>query len=199
MATRGSDSVRDDEQVVVAFVNTHGYGQHPDRLADGSELLGWLEEVAWLGAPRSDAQVTDADAAEARELRDALVVALLEHARDPDTGEAHVEAAEAILRRAGERYPLVAAIDSGGARLGSRQPELAGVFGQVLASIATLSLGGRWPRVKACRNAPCHRAFIDTTRNTSAAYCRPECASRASMRAYRARRRAAAARSAESE
>ena len=53
-----------------------------------------------------------------------------------------------------------------------------------------VALGGGWPRVKACRNEPCHRAFIDHSRNTSAAYWRTRCSSQSPMRAYRARRRA---------
>ena len=150
----------------------------------------WLDEVAWLGAPRGAAQITDADAAEARELRDSLIVVLLANARDPLTDQTRVEAAEALLRRAGDRYPSrsTSAADVHACR--PAQPGLAGVFGELLASITTLSLSGEWPRRKACRNEPCRAArFVDRSRNTSAAYCRAQCSSQASMRAYRARRR----------
>jgi predicted RNA-binding Zn ribbon-like protein len=189
--TAALDNGFGDEEAVLAFVNSHGYSHGPDRFADAEGLVAWLEEVAWLGAVPGEARVTDADAAEARGLRDALLDALLAHARDPHTDAARVEASAVALRRAGERYPLSAKVDGDGARLRPARGGLAGVLGQVLASVATLSLAGEWPRLKACRFEPCHRAFVDSTRNRSAAYCRSKCSSRATMRAYRARRRAA--------
>jgi predicted RNA-binding Zn ribbon-like protein len=182
-----------DQAVVLALADTHGDGGRPERLADGRGLLEWLEEVSWLGAASGEPQITEADAAEARELRDALIVVLLANARDPHTHSEQVRAAEALLRRAGERYPLAFAVDGGQIRLRAARSGLAGAFGQVLASIAALSLSGEWSRVKACRNEPCHRAFIDHSRNTSAVYCGPQCGSQVSMRAHRARRRAATA------
>jgi predicted RNA-binding Zn ribbon-like protein len=178
------------EQIVLAFANSQGSGHHADRFADGPGLEDWLHEVGWFGASHAEFQITDADAAEARELRDALVVILLAHARDARTETAQVEAAEALLRRAGGRYQLTARIDAEGADLSPAQTGIAGVFGQVLGSVTSLALADRWSRVKACRHEPCHRAFLDTTRNRSAVYCRSKCSSRASMRAYRARRRA---------
>lgn len=179
-----------DEQIVLTFANSHGYGRHPERLADAPALHGWLDEVEWLGAAPGGRQITGADAAEARELRDALVVVLLGNAHDPHTDREQVRAAEALLRRAGERYPLTSAVEGGGFRLRAARSGMPGVFGQVLASLTTLSLSGQWPRVKACRNEPCHRAFFDSSRNTSGGYCRPQCGSAASMRAHRARRAA---------
>jgi predicted RNA-binding Zn ribbon-like protein len=179
-----------DEQLLLAFANSHGYGRRPERLGDGPGLLEWLEEFGWLGISPGEGQITDADAAEARELRDALVVVLLGNAHDPHTDPERVHAAEALLRRAGERYPLTSRIDAGGFRLHAAGTGMPGVFGQVVASMTTLSLNGRWPRFKACRNEPCHRAFVDNSRNSSAGYCRTQCGSAASMRAHRARRAA---------
>lgn len=181
-----------DQQVVLEFANSHGYGGNPERLTDRAGLRGWLEEVAWLGASPGERQVTDADAAEAREVRDALLTLLLKNACDPDTTPQQVRDAEALLRRAGERYPLTSDIGRDGLHLRSAGVGMSGVFGQVLASMTTLSLSGQWPRVKACRNEPCHRAFLDHSRNTSAGYCRPQCSSASSMRAHRARRAGAA-------
>jgi predicted RNA-binding Zn ribbon-like protein len=63
----------------------------------------------------------------------------------------------------------------------------------VLAAATELALSGQWARIKACRNEPCHFAFFDRSKNTSAGYCSTQCSSQASMRAYRARRKEALA------
>lgn len=176
---------------LLTFANTHADGGGAvERFADAEHLHAWLGEVGWLGAEPGRNVTTDADAAEARQLRDALVTVLLEHANDPAVTDTDLAQAETLLSRAGQRYPVAADIDRAGARLRPIQDGLPGTLARVLAAAGELALAGDWPRVKACRNQPCHLAFVDRTRNTSAGYCSPQCASQASMRAYRARRRA---------
>jgi predicted RNA-binding Zn ribbon-like protein len=70
---------------------------------------------------------------------------------------------------------------------------VAGAFAGVLAAATELALSGQWARIKACRNEPCHFAFFDRSKNTSAGYCSTQCSSQASMRAYRARKKDALA------
>ena len=179
---------------MLAFANTHvDGGGRPERFVDADALRGWLREVDWLGAAPDERAVTDADASEARQLRDAMVTVLLSHSDDPSADGAAVEQADALLLRAAQRYPVAAHVDHAGARLRSTSPGLPGALGSVIAAAAELGLAGDWPRLKACRNEPCHFAFFDKTRNTSAGYCSPQCASQASMRAYRARKKAAKA------
>ena len=191
------NEVREPSEVVLEFANTHADGGgRPERFGDAAGLRSWLEQVTWLdlrpetGGPTT---LTDADALEALQLRDALVTVLLTHSDDPNLDNSAATEAEALLRRATQRYPMTADIDRHGARLWPLQDGLPGVLGRVLACMAELSLAGQWARVKACRNPPCHFAFFDKTRNTSAGYCSPQCASQASMRAYRARKKAAKA------
>jgi predicted RNA-binding Zn ribbon-like protein len=187
-----------DEQqprdVVLAFANTHADGGgRRERFGNADGLREWLDEQQWLAVRRSRAPITDADAIEARELRDAIVTVLLQHSGDADTAARDVADAERVLRRAGERYPIRADIDRAGSRLRAAQDGVPGALAAVLAAVAELSLAGRWPRMKACRNQPCHFAFADRTRDMSATFCSPQCAGQATMRNYRARQRAAKA------
>jgi predicted RNA-binding Zn ribbon-like protein len=86
------------------------------------------------------------------------------------------------------RHPLTPVITASGVVLQPAQP---GVFGEVLAAVVELSLSGKWARLKTCRAHPCRWVFVDQTRNGSAVYCSPGCASKAAMRAYRERKKAA--------
>jgi predicted RNA-binding Zn ribbon-like protein len=183
-----------DEATVLAFVNTHVDGTGSvERFPAGAEMAAWLEEVDWLGAGDDGSPVTDADAAEARELRDALLTILLSHARDPLQSEEGVRDAEERLRRAGARYPVVVEIDREGSRLRAAGTGTAGAFGNVLAAMNQLAAGGEWPRVKACRAETCRRGFIDASRNRSASFCSGKCSGRVSMQKHRARTKREAA------
>ena len=179
--------------LVLAFANTHAdAGDRVERFTDAEGLTSWLGEVAWGGAVPART-VTDSDVVEARELRDALVTVLLSHSHDAATSDAAVQAAEAILERAGDRCPVTARLSGAEARLGPGCGGVAGAFAGVLAAATELALSGQWARIKACRNEPCHFAFFDRSKNTSAGYCSTQCSSQASMRAYRARKKDALA------
>lgn len=179
--------------LVLDFVNTRADGGGAtERLGDAASLARWLE-AAGLIEPHT--VVTAADAAGARELRDALVTVMLAHsgADDGDTGggAAAVAAAESHLRRTASLHPLAAVITAGGAVLASDQTGVPGAFGSILAAVAEAAGTDRWGRLKACRNPPCHAGFFDRTRNASGAYCSAGCGSQVSMRAMRRRRREA--------
>jgi predicted RNA-binding Zn ribbon-like protein len=179
--------------LVLAFANTHAdAGDRVERFTDAEGLTTWLGEVAWSGAVPART-VTDSDVVEARELRDALVTVLLSHSNDPATSDPAVRAAEAILERAGDRCPVAVRLSGAEARLGPGCGGVAGAFAGVLAAATELALSGQWARIKACRNEPCHFAFFDRSKNTSAGYCSTQCSSQASMRAYRARKKDALA------
>jgi predicted RNA-binding Zn ribbon-like protein len=173
--------------LVIAFANTHAdAGGRSERFADAAGVAGWWAEVA-PDAP--SIAVTDAGAAAVREIRDALVTVLLAHAGDPSLGAETIAAAEARLRQAASRSPIVAAVDRDGVRLEPAQDGVPGLLGHVLAATTRLALSGSWNRIKACRNAPCHLAFHDTTRNHSRVFCGATCSTQVGMRAYRKRRR----------
>ena len=168
-------------EVLLAFVNTRPLDGHAERLADGGTTLDWLRETEPAAAGPT-ALVTDADAAAARELREALVGILLAHAGEPG-GTAEPEAR---LRHSAEQFPVLAVVSADGVRLVPVRTGLAGVLAGVLAAASELALAGLWPRLKACRN--CRWGFYDRTRNLSATYCDPRrCGARVAMRSYRAR------------
>jgi predicted RNA-binding Zn ribbon-like protein len=182
------------EDPLLDFVNTRAdAGGRQELFGDGAALSAWLD-----GRALSDgAAATDADAASARELRDALVTMLLGHSGE-DLPAEEVELAKRRLERAGKLYPLTARVDPQGVSLVSEQRGVARLLGTVLASVTMRASRGEWDRIKACRNPPCHFGFIDRTRNGSGQYCSPACSSQVSMRKYRARRREEAEAEAES-
>ncbi|MFD7436027.1 CGNR zinc finger domain-containing protein [Streptomyces sp. NPDC059861] len=178
--------------VVLQFVNTHPAGPHrlPERFGSAEDLRAWLREQA-LG--RETTHVTEADAASARELREALITVLLAHSADKDTTPGVLAEAEGYLRHAASRYPLVTVVTASGASLAPAQTDVPGLLGTVLANATELAQTGVWDRLRACRHQPCHFGFFDRTRNKNAVFCGPRCGSRESMRAYRQRKKALAA------
>jgi predicted RNA-binding Zn ribbon-like protein len=174
-------------EAVLDFVNTRiDPGGGTERFGDARGFAAWLADHEHFGG---DTVATDADAAVARELRDALVTVLLDHSGDQDIVGEPLRAAEDHLRRAGALYPLSAVITGSGARLVSPQTGAAHVFGTVLAAVTEFAQCGEWKRVKACRNPTCHAGFFDRTRNGAALYCSSGCGAQVSMRKYRQRQR----------
>ncbi|MFF2041155.1 CGNR zinc finger domain-containing protein [Kitasatospora sp. NPDC058170] len=174
-------------QTVLAFVNTRADGSGLRELfEDGDAFTQWLAQYDDFGG---ETPATDADAATARELRDALVTVLLAHSGDQDSLGEPLQHAERHLRRAGSLYPLATVVTAGGVELASPQTGVERVFGTVLAAAATIAQSSDWGRIKACRNPPCHFGFLDRTRNGAGLYCSPGCGSQVSMRNYRQRQR----------
>lgn len=174
-------------ETVLAFVNTRADGGGRQELfGDGHSFAAWLAEHDEFGG---DAVATDADAATARELRDALATLLLAHSGDEESLGEPLGRAEQHLRRAGALYPLATVVTAGGVELASPQAGVPRVFGTVLAAVTTFAQTGDWGRIKACRNPPCHFGFFDRTRNGAGLYCSTGCGSQVSMRNYRQRQR----------
>ena len=180
----------DAVEVVLRFVNTRADGSgRPEAFGAAADLAGWAVEQGLLSG---GTVVTDADAAAARELRDALVTLLLAHALDPALEAGRIADAERYLREAGVRYPLRTVVTAAGARLVADSAGVPHVFGTVLAAATEVAQHGDWGRIKACNNPPCHFGFVDRTRNRAARYCSPGCGSQVSMRAFRQRQRESA-------
>lgn len=184
---RSPRAITAEAQAVLDFVNTRAdAGGRSELFGDAEGFAAWLAEHDRFGG---DTVVTDADAAVARELRDALVVVLLAHSGDESVVGEPLRVAEDHLRRAGVLYPLASVISATGARLISPQVGIAHVFGTVFAAVTEFAQSGEWKRVKACRNPPCHFGFFDRTRNGVALYCSSGCSAQVSMRKYRQRQR----------
>jgi len=174
--------------LVLGFVNTRptGNGQ-PERLGEALGLRGWIEG-AGLGGDEN-LRVTDADAAVARELRAALAVLMLGHVGVEERDGALADA-EDHLRRSAELYPLVAVVTGDGCDLQPSQRGVPGAFGSIFAALSQVTAAGLWPRMKMCRNLPCHVSFLDKTRNSAGLYCSAACSSQVSMRSFRQRQKA---------
>lgn len=184
---RGAEATRLAVETVLRFVNTRADGAgRPERFGDSEGFADWASERRLLA---TDALISEADAASARELRDAIVVLLLAHADDADVTAAQVAAAERFLRGASARYPLLTIVTTAGVELIAEDDGPVGVLASVLAAVTALAQRGDWGSIKACCNPPCHFGFVDRTRNRSARFCSPGCGSQVSMRAYRARQR----------
>ncbi|MFF6776522.1 CGNR zinc finger domain-containing protein [Streptomyces sp. NPDC012637] len=174
-------------ETVLAFVNTRADGSGRRELfEDGGSFAAWLAERDEFGG---ETVATDADAAVARELRDALVTVLLAHSGDGEALGEPLQRAERHLRRAGSLYPLATVVTAGGVELASPQAGVPRVFGTVLAAVTTIAQSSDWGRIKACRNPPCHFGFLDRTRNGGGLYCSTGCGSQVSMRKHRQRQR----------
>jgi predicted RNA-binding Zn ribbon-like protein len=177
--------------VVLQFVNTHPAPPYrAERFGSAQAMHAWLLENDMTS---QTTRVAEADAATARELRGALITVLLAHSGDKDVTPEVLAQAEEYLRTVASRYPLVTVVTASGASLVTAQTGVPGLFGTVLASVTELAQAGVWDRLRACRYPPCRFCFFDRTRNSSAVYCGPKCGSRASMRAYRQRKKDLAA------
>ena len=71
-------------------------------------------------------------------------------------------------------------------------PDVSGA--QVLRALrADAATAGIWWRLKICASDECEWAYYDHSKNRSRSYCEYGCGNKLKTRAYRARRRAAAA------
>jgi predicted RNA-binding Zn ribbon-like protein len=111
---------------------------------------------------------------------------LLQHTdRSGEVDQARLDNAHDYLRQAGLRHPLATVLTADGARLDAQGTGAPWILGAVLAAATECVQTGDWKRMKGCGSPPCEQAFVDRTRNQSARFCAPRCASRASMRAMR--------------
>jgi predicted RNA-binding Zn ribbon-like protein len=145
------------------FLDTRSAGEHvPDLLSNAVQAQGWgaAAVLAWSTARRTDAAtpaLTEYDAAELRELRDAI-----------DTLVAGVPAAVALrslptpemtLRGSGEEICWMPS--DGGWQWFS---------GTILAEVMLSQHAGTWPRLKRCRNTACHATFYDSSWNNAGSF-----------------------------
>jgi predicted RNA-binding Zn ribbon-like protein len=171
-----------DLQLVCDFVNSVELEDGGDELADGRGLVRWLSAHGLAG---EHARATDADAAEARVLREALRDLMRANNGDP----ADRAAAAALLDASGRRAALAVRFDTGSIRLVPRERGVRGALGVVLGAAGEAMADGSWRRAKACRSETCRWAFVDRSRNQSRQWCSMSvCGNRAKARAFRERR-----------
>jgi predicted RNA-binding Zn ribbon-like protein len=121
------------------------------------------------------------ETAAARELREALRVALLAHAGHP----AHREVTPLGTLLAGA--PLVVTVGEDGAAA-LAPADARPLASRVAAAIAEGLVAGTWTRLKACEAADCHWAYFDRSPAGRGRWCSMSvCGARAKMRRYRAK------------
>jgi predicted RNA-binding Zn ribbon-like protein len=173
--------------VVQAFVNTqYGHGRYAHaELTSSEQLRAWLEAHDLLedGAP-----VTEGDLRRALQLREALR-SLLRANNEMEVLASPIE----VLNHLASAAPLKVRFHDDGQ--GTLEPDIAGVDGalaSLIGMVFTAMINGTWGRLKVCRNERCQKAFYDTSKNRSGAWCSmARCGSRLKARAYRRRSRAA--------
>ncbi|MDQ0813046.1 putative RNA-binding Zn ribbon-like protein [Streptomyces sp. B3I7] len=123
----------------------------------------------------------EGETAAARELREALRVALLAHAGHPAHRE--VTPLEALLAGA----PLVVTVGPDGTA-GLTPADGRPLASRVAAAIAEGLVAGTWSRLKACEATDCHWAYYDRSPAGRGRWCSMSvCGARAKMRRYRAK------------
>jgi len=172
--------------LVQALVNTqYGQGRRAHmELTSPEQLRAWLVARRLLpdGTP-----VTEGDFRRVLQLREALR-SLLRANNDRETPASQVE----VLNRLASNAPLTVRFQHDG--VPTLEPDIAGVDGalaRLVGIVFTAMTDGTWVRLKACRNERCQKAFYDTSKNRSGAWCSMAgCGSRLKARAYRHRRAA---------
>jgi predicted RNA-binding Zn ribbon-like protein len=170
--------------LVQALVNTqYGQGRRAHvELTNPEQLRVWLVGHGLLadGTP-----VTQGDVRRVFQLREALR-SLLRANNETEILASQVE----VLNRLTSNAPLTVRFHHDG--LPTLEPDIAGVDGtlaRLVGIVFTAMTDGTWARLKACRNDRCQKAFYDTSKNRSGAWCSmANCGSRLKARAYRHRR-----------
>jgi predicted RNA-binding Zn ribbon-like protein len=169
-------------QRVQSFLNTRATGRppEPDLLASPTSANPWLRTLDWPSKPR----LSMADLAPLRELRQALQSEVeggpdaAAHAHQSDLARQLTKLGWKLRLKDGQ---LALAVEGTGWRQ---------VAGTVLSDVLIAQHHELWPRLKACRNAPCSVVFYDSSKNQSRVWHNTlDCGNLANLRASRARRR----------
>jgi hypothetical protein len=167
---------------VQSFLNTRSTGRPPeaDLLAGPASANGWLRTLAWPATPR----LTADDLPPLYELRAALQAQL-------EAGRAAEEPPpEPDLARYLEKLRWGMTLHEGRLALSAEGDGWRQVAGTVLADILLAQEHELWPRLKACRNAPCSVVFYDHSKNQSRVWHNTsDCGNLVNLRAARARQR----------
>jgi hypothetical protein len=169
--------------LIQALVNTQ-YGRarraHVE-LTNPEQLRTWLVEHRLLA---DDIPVTEGDFRRILQVREALRD-FLRINNDFEDSPLQVE----LLNNLASNAPLTVRFQHDGSSV--LEPDIAGVDGVIahlVGIVFTSMIDGTWGRLKACRNERCQKAFYDTSKNRSGAWCSmASCGSRSKARVYRQR------------
>ena len=183
---------------VEEFINTRSVESGTDEIGTPALLTSWLWHRDLLPA---GVRVTVDEHHRALRMREGLRALAVANNTVPGTVD-HAPGSSrpgrglsvpALAEAAGlaRRLPLVLDVASRPPRL---MPLYRGtadsVLAMLLAAVAESVVGGRWNRLKACRDPGCRWAYYDQSRNRSRAWCSmAACGNRAKARAFRNRAR----------
>jgi len=170
--------------LVQEFINSVEMPDGVDELRTEALAGQWLRSAAGVVLP-----VSASDLRRLVATREALRDLLEAH-----TGE-NVDAAVAVrLEKLLSHAPLRPVLSSSGATLVVDCGGVDRFLGMISTAIVEATLMGTWARLKVCRSSTCRWAYYDHSKNGSGTWCSMRsCGSREKARAYRARRRSAAA------
>jgi len=167
---------------VQSFLNTRSTGRppEPDLLAGPASANSWLRTLEWPARPR----LTTDDLPPLYELREALQAQL-------EAGRAVAEPRpEPDLAGLLDKLRWKMTLDEGRLALSAEGEGWRQVAGTVLGDILLAQQHELWPRLKACRNAPCSVVFYDSSKNQSRVWHNTsDCGNLVNLRAARARQR----------
>jgi predicted RNA-binding Zn ribbon-like protein len=174
--------------LIQALVNTqYGRGRRAYvELTSPEQLRVWLvgHDLLADGTP-----VTEGDLRRIFRLRETLR-SLLRVNNETEIDETVILASPfEELNHLASNAPLTVRFHQNG--LPTLEPDIAGVDGAIarlVGIVFTAMTDGTWTRLKVCRNEPCQKAFYDTSKNRSGAWCSMAgCGSRLKARTYRHR------------
>jgi predicted RNA-binding Zn ribbon-like protein len=168
---------------VQSFLNTRSTGRPPeaDLLASPASANSWLRTLEWPSRPR----LTTDDLPPLYELRETLQ-AQVEAGRTPSGATL-----QADLERHLEKLHWGITLEEGRLALSAEGAGWQLVAGTLLGDILLAQQHELWPRLKACRNAPCAVVFYDSSKNQSRVWHNTSvCGNLVNLRAARARQRA---------
>jgi hypothetical protein len=171
--------------LVQALVNTqYGQGRRAHvELTSPEQLRAWLVAHRLLpdGTP-----VSEGDFRRVVQLREALR-SLLGANNERETPASQIE----VLNRLASNAPLTVRFQHHG--VPTLEPDIAvdGAIARLVGIVFIAMTDGTWARLKTCRNERCQKAFYDTSKNRSGAWCSmADCGSRFKAHVYRQRRAA---------
>jgi predicted RNA-binding Zn ribbon-like protein len=169
---------------IQALVNTIDREIGQDRLAVRDDALRWLRDHGYSDA---GAELTDADLAFVREVREGLRALLVHNSGGPPPGSEELRVLRTLARDAALRPDLG---DDGRVQLLPAADTLSGRLGALLVIVRDAQRDGTWDRFKACGNEACRWVFYDRSRNRGGAWCTmASCGNRFKNRDFRARHR----------
>ncbi|HEY3240601.1 MAG TPA: CGNR zinc finger domain-containing protein [Acidimicrobiia bacterium] len=142
----------------------------------------------WLGAHGREAagrRASEDDLALARQVRDVLRDEVRRHHPGVETPAGHHRRLNALAGDIGLRASFT---EAGDVVLRPAATGVAGMLGEILATVVTTSTAGTWERLKLCSADDCAYVYFDASKNASRRWCSMAvCGNRSKTRAYRRR------------